>query len=181
MNYSAYGMTLSLVFLVGVWQSSSLLSCGHVSAPFPILDSSCSKLSALCKALNPHTCCLGRWDTLQPQWSHRKELLHLPFPVHPHFSASSHTTFILNRTILFKGETLNLWSRALLSPLAPWPLNYPLASSVLSSPCSFFFFSVLTWDQINCVLQLNKWVKWNLHDHTQRSDLGFSNKRTSVL
>lgn len=108
-------MTLSLVFLVGLWQSSSLLSCGHVSAPYPILDSSCSKLSALCKALNPHTCRLGRWDTLQPQWSHRKELLHLPFPVHPHFSASSHTTFILNRTILSKGETLNLWSRALLS------------------------------------------------------------------
>lgn len=79
-----------------------------------------------------------------------------------------HTTFILNRTILSKGETLNLWSRALLSPLAPWPLNYPLASSVLSPPHSFFFFFflVLTWDQINCVLQMNKWVKWNLlHDY----------------
>ena len=32
-------------------------------------------------------------------------------------------------------------------------------------PSPLLCFLVLTWDQINCVLQLNKWVKWNLHDH----------------
>ena len=118
----------------------------------------------LCKALNPHTLCLGRWDTLQPQWSHRKELLHLPFLVHPHLSVSSHTTFILNRTILSKAET----PKSLITspPVSPGSMTSKLSPGLPSPLLFFFFFLVLTWDQINCVLQLNKSVKWTLlHDH----------------
>ena len=68
----------------------------------------------------------------------RKEPLLLPSPASPHFPESSHTTFILNRTVLSKGKTPvslirfpPLSSGTLTSKLAPCSLVLSLSTCYL--------------------------------------------------
>lgn len=93
-----WGAGLSFTFLVAFSQSSFLLSHRHAWAPFPVLKSSCSKLSALFEALNPQVCCSGRWANLLPRGGNRDHRTKIPpssLPrVFKHFPPSLLTTFI---------------------------------------------------------------------------------------
>lgn len=137
---------------------------------FPVLKSSCSKLSTLFKALNPQVCGSGRWANLLPRGGNQDHQTKTPPSSLPnifkHFPPSLPTPFIWKGKILSKGETpVHPWWCLFPSPLAPWPINYPFTFLVLSLPTASLPL-VLKYDRIYRIQQMNKRAKLNLlHDN----------------